>query len=191
MADIVLIVTVAFFTYWGAKRGLIKTLVGTVSTLISLVLSVLLYRPVSQALYNSSAGDSVREFVTGFLAEKMHNGIQPFMLDGAVETATSLVINVISFVLVIIAVKLIVIILANILNIAAKLPVIKQANKLLGMAAGALSGILACYIIAGVIAALDAEGSISLVQESIKNSYLVINMYDNNFIADILSGFTH
>lgn len=190
MADIILILIVAFFTYMGAKRGLVKTLVGAVSTLISLMLSMLLYQPVSQMLYNSSLGDGIRKFVEEFLTKKLNSGVGLFMLEQAIETSTVLVMNVISFISVILAVKLIVIIFANILNITAKLPIIKQANKLLGMAAGALSGILVCYIIIGIIAALGAEGNISLMQESIKNSYFAINMYDNNFIANILSGFT-
>ena len=189
MADIILIVIIAFFAYMGAKRGLIKTLFGAVSTLISLVLSMLLYRPVSELLYNSTFGDSIKEFAGKLLAERMEQTAQLFLLDKAVETTAVLVMNVISFVIVIVAVKLIVIILANVLNIASKLPVIKQANKLFGMVAGALSGILVCYIIIGIVAALGGEENLSALQESIKNSVLAVNMYDNNLIKDVLSGF--
>ena len=150
---------------------------------------MLLYRPVSELLYNSTLGDSIKEFAGKLLAEKMEQTAQLFLLDKAVETTSVLVMNVISFVIVIVAVKLIVIILANVLNIASKLPVIKQANKLFGMAAGGLSGILVCYIIIGIIAALSGEENLSALQESIKNSVLAVNMYDNNLIKDVLSGF--
>lgn len=189
MADIILIVIIAFFAYMGAKHGLIKTLFGAVSTLISLVLSMLLYRPVSELLYNSTFGNSIKEFAGKLLAERMEQTAQLFLLDKAVETTAVLVMNVISFVIVIVAVKLIVIILANVLNIASKLPVIKQANKLFGMVAGALSGILVCYIIIGIVAALGGEENVSALQESIKSSFLAVNMYNNNLIKDVLSGF--
>ena len=188
MADIALVLIIALFMILGSKKGLIRTLVGAASTLVSLVLSMLLYRPVSQALYNSSFGDSVRAYVHELLTKNVHGGAQMLINDAAVEAAAILIMNVISFVAVILIVKIIVMLFASIANITAKLPVLKQANSLLGMAAGALSGIIVCYIAIGVIAALGGNEALSAAAESIEKSYLAINLYNGNIVADILSG---
>lgn len=186
MADIILIAILIIFARLGAKRGLIKTLMGAVSTLLSLVLTALIYNPFSQMLYNSPVGEYVRGFVKRLFEEKTQNGIIIPLLDKAIETASMLIINIISFIIIIIAVKLILTFLSRFLNIAAKLPVIKQLNSLLGMFAGAVSGILICYIIVGIIGTLNGEGNISVLKESIENSYIAIKMYEDNFVSNLI-----
>lgn len=186
MADIILIAILIIFAYTGAKRGLIKTLVGIASTVLSLVLSMLLYNPVSKMLSESAFGENVKEYVREFLMAEAEGAAKLLITDAAVDTASLLVMNVISFVVVIVVSKILIIVLSKVLNIAAKLPVIKQANKLLGMVAGVLSGLLVCYIITGIIMALSPEGNILLMKESIENSYLAIKLCDKNFIYGIL-----
>ena len=189
MADIALVLIIALFMLWGSKRGLIRTLVGAASTLLSLILSMVLYRPVSQFLYSSSVGDSVRAYVNELLTKNAGGNAQLLINDALVETASMIVMNVISFGAVIIIVKIAVTLLACVANITAKLPVLKQANSLLGMAAGALSGILVCYIMIGTIAALGGNEALSGAAQSIEKSYLAINLYKDNIVAEVLSGF--
>ena len=189
MADIALVLIIALFMLWGSKRGLIRTLVGAASTLLSLILSMVLYRPVSQFLYSSSVGDSVRAYVNELLVKNASGNAQLLINDALVEAASMVVMNVISFGAVIIIVKIAVTLLACVANITAKLPVLKQANSLLGMAAGALSGILVCYIMIGTIAALGGNEALSGAAQSIEKSYLAINLYEDNIVAEVLSGF--
>lgn len=186
MADIILIAILIIFAYVGAKRGLIKTLVGIASTVLSVILSMLLYNPVSEILYESSLGDSVKEYVREFLVGKAEGAAKLLITDAAVETASVLMMNIISFVVVIIASKVLIILISKILNIAAKFPVIKQANKLLGMLAGIISGILICYIAIGIIMTLSPEGNALAIKESVENSYLAVKLCDKNMIYGIL-----
>ncbi len=186
MADIIFIAILIIFAYLGAKKGLVKTLVGIASTVLSVILSMLLYNPVSKILYESSFGDSVKESVREFLAGKAEGAAKLLITDAAVETASVLVMNIISFVVVIIASKVLIILLSKILNIAAKFPVIKQANRLLGMLAGIISGILVCYIAIGIIMTLSPEGNVLAIKENIENSYLAVKLYDKNIIYGIL-----
>ncbi len=189
MADIILIAVLLIFIRVGAKRGLIKTLFGAISTLLSLLLTAFIYHPVSQILYKSKVGDYVREFLEKLFEEKIQRGINIMMFDEAVETASILAINVLSFLVAVITIKLVLILISNALNITAKLPVIKQLNSILGMITGAAGGMLICYIIIGIIGVLNGEGNISIIQESIENSYLAIKMYENNFISNLLLGY--
>ena len=186
MADIILIVILIIFARSGSRKGLVKTLFGTMSTLLSLVLTALIYSPFSKMLYNSTAGDYITSAIRKLFEEKIQAGADILMLDKAVEAASILIINVLSFVIVVIITKIILMFISSAINITAKLPVIKQLNSILGMVAGVVSGILVCYILIGIIGALNGDGNISIIQESIKGSYIAIKLYENNFIANLI-----
>ena len=176
MADIILIAVIIISIYIGAKRGLVRTLFTTLSTFISLILTALIYTPFSKALYNSPFGSYIKELTLSFFAEKFQNTPQHPMINHAAETSSVLIVNIVSFVLVIIV-------------ITAKLPVIKQFNSILGMVIGAVGGILISYIAIGIIAALGGDGNIGIIQESIQKSYLAIKIYNNNLVTNLLLNF--
>ncbi len=184
MTDIILIFILVLFAYDGWKRGFVKKLLGLVSTVISLIFSIILYNPISKFISESSLGAFVRENVYNFLQEK---GEQLLKTDVAVETASTIIINTISFIIIIILAKILVTILSEVLNIASKFPVIKQANKVLGMAIGLVSGLLICYIAIGVMKNLSANATVSQILESIKSSSIAVRFYDNNIVADVLT----
>ena len=191
MADIILVAALLIFVRIGAKKGLIRTLFGTISTLLSLFLTAFIYHPFSQILHNSAVGDYVRKLVEKSFEQKIQEGAIIPLLNEVTKSTSTIIINIISFIIVIIATRLILSILSRVLNIASKLPLIKQLNSILGMIAGAISGILICYIIIGIIGALNGEGNISIMQKSIENSYIAINMYENNFVSNMLLSYFH
>lgn len=187
MIDVVLILGLVAFSYFGWKKGFVKTLLGFASTIISLVFSIVLYNPIAQLISKSFIGDFVRENAYDFLSKSLQNGEQLLKTDIKVETASMLVINTISFVVVIILTKILVGVLTKVLDLAAKFPVIKQANKILGAAVGLISGLLTCYIIIGVLKNLSANDTVSQIVEGIENSAIAVKFYDSNFVSDILS----
>ena len=189
MADIILIAVIIISIYIGAKRGLVRTLFTTLSTFISLILTALIYTPFSKALYNSPFGSYIKELTLSFFAEKFQNTPQHPMINHAAETSSVLIVNIVSFVLVIIVIRIFLAFLFSILNITAKLPVIKQFNSILGMVIGAVGGILISYIAIGIIAALGGDGNIGIIQESIQKSYLAIKIYNNNLVTNLLLNF--
>lgn len=191
MADIILVAALLIFVRIGAKKGLIRTLFGAISTLLSLFLTAFIYHPFSQILHNSAVGDYVRKLVEKSFEQKIQEGAIIPLLNEVIKSTSTIIINIISFIIIIIATRLILSILSRALNIASKLPLIKQLNSILGMIAGAVSGILICYIIIGVIGALNGEGNISIMQKSIENSYIAIKMYENNFVSNMLLSYFH
>lgn len=186
MADIILIAVIALFSYIGAKRGLIRTLVGILSTAVSLFVSMALYRPVAMALSNSPVGDYVREYITKLAAEKTGDMLS-IIGNSAIEAPTMLVINIISFAVVVVLTKVIISLVAGIMNVASKLPIIRQANALLGFSAGVISGLLVCYIAIGIIGAFETEESIIAAAQAIKDSLIASSLYEGNIIKEFLS----
>ncbi len=188
MADIILVAVMAFFALRGAKRGFARSLVGIISTVLSLVISVLLYKGVSGMIYASPVGEAVRRGVESFLAENT-SGTASLIINtqSGVGALTMLSVNAISFLLVIILSKIIVSVIAGAVNMAARLPLIKQANSLIGMAIGIISGAVFCYIAIGVIAAMGANFPSAV--KMIEDSLFAITFYENNLITNILAAF--
>ena len=52
LIDLIAIAIIALFTFIGYKKGLIKVAFGLVSFILAIVISVLLYKPVSNFIIN-------------------------------------------------------------------------------------------------------------------------------------------
>jgi len=182
VADIIFAALIILMAYIGAKRGFIRTLMGLSSTLLSLIISMLLYRSVSIFLSASPLKDAVRTYIEKFISENT-DALSAFLLQNSMEAASQIVIDAISFAAVIILSKIIIGIAGRALNVISKLPVIHQANSLLGLVIGAVSGILICYIAVGIIGVTAEHSQIS---KAIENSILVSYLYETNIVTEIL-----
>ncbi|MBR1970881.1 MAG: CvpA family protein [Clostridia bacterium] len=199
MADIIVILIVGLTAYVGSKRGLMRSLVGFASTFASLILGVILYHPVSKWLAGSQFGENISEAVNKYFESNPPMGEQEGIFsmlmgseavsEGAARIATMLFISAISFLLVAISSKLIIKIAIVMLNVGTKLPVIKQANALLGALVGALSGIVISYVCIGVVAAFEPSGAAPGLCEMIKNSNIAYLFYYDNGITGIMAAF--
>lgn len=189
MADLILICFIALFAFMGMKRGFIRTIVGLASTLISLALTLVAYPVVSDLLHKLGVGKAITEIILGVISKNEQVNLGLGIMEKTAEASSVVVVNVISFIAVIILTKFVLALLIKSLNIITKLPVIKQANALLGMVAGVLSGILISYTLIGVLAALNDNNVISAVKEHLDSSLIAVLMYRDNAITEILSKF--
>jgi len=189
MADLILICFIALFAFIGMKRGFIKTIVGLLSTLISLALTLLAYPVVSDLLHKLGVGKAITEIILGVISKNEQMDLSLGIMEKTAEASSVVVVNVISFIAVIILTKFVLTLLIKSLNIITKLPVIKQANALLGMVAGLLSGILISYTLIGVLAALNDNNVILAIKEHLDSSLIAVLMYRDNAITEVLSKF--
>ena len=141
MADIILVVFIALYAYIGLKNGFIKSVVNFASTLLSFLLTSLLYRPVSLLLYNIGLGSIAKEISLNLLEGKSGENMPPALLDKTADAFSVVIVNIISFVLVIIVIKIALGIITKSLNLVAKLPIIRQANSLLGLLIGIVNSL--------------------------------------------------
>ncbi len=189
MADLILICFIALFAFTGMKRGFIKTIVGLASTLISLALTLLAYPVVSDLLHKLGVGEAITEIILGVIAKKEQVNLGLGIMETTAEASSVVVVNVISFIAVIILTKFVLTLLIKSLNIITKLPVIKQANALLGLVVGVFSGILISYTLIGVLAALNDNNVILVVKQHLDSSLIAVLMYRDNAITQVLSKF--
>lgn len=186
MIDIIFVAIIILTAYIGAKRGLIRTLMGVLTTAVSAVLSMVLYRPVALILSDSGVGNALRVYIEKIINENAQN-INALMIQSTVEASTRLVVDAISFAVVIILSKIIISVVARAMNIVAKFPLIRQANSLLGLVLGVISGILICYISIGILGAAVQYETAENIVRAIENSNIALYFYQNNVITDILS----
>lgn len=189
MADLILICFIALFAFNGMKKGFIKTIVGLASTLISLALTLLAYPMVSDLLHKLGVGKAITEIILGVISKNEQVNLGLGIMEKTAEASSVVVVNVISFIAVIILTKFVLALLIKSLNIITKLPVIKQANALLGMLVGFLSGILISYSLIGILAALNDNNVILSVKEHLDSSLIAVLMYRDNAITEVLSKF--
>ena len=186
MADLIIIVTLLIFTLLGMKKGFISTLLGFASTIISFVLTSVVYKPVAAILYASPLGEIARSVVEKSLTENVKGG-EFLAKTAAVESGAMLIINALTFVLIIILVKVLVSLLVGVAKIASKIPLIKQANSLLGGAIGLISGAFITYIVIGVLITLGDSGTWTVAAESIRESSLASFFASGNLVSELVN----
>ena len=205
VADIVLIAIITVFVIVGSVRGLVKTLFGLGSIVLSIILSLTLYPMVSDALAESKVGAIVQESVSNLLGQneqtaivtESESALPEFVqntIDNAAqqtaqalsETVTDAALNIISMLVVFVLVKILLWIIAKILDLATKLPVIHGCNKLLGGVLGCVSGVLIVYLLLGFLTFTTLLNTTSDFGRTVQNSLILSQMYENNILLYFL-----
>lgn len=187
MADLVLILVLFLFIYIGYKNGFAKTLINASANVVSVVFGILLTNPVAKVIFASPLGTMIKNSAISSIGknEKLAQSAVELASDGIAMVVSS----VISFILVTLLVRIVIALIAGSVDIIAKLPLIKQANRTLGAIIGGISGIVICYVVIGFIFVLSESGAVDLggVTDSIENSFICSIVYYNNIIGNALS----
>jgi len=149
-----------------------------------------------------SAGDRVAEnvfiqalplpdFFTLALAENnrpdIHSAIGAMgFADYIAGFLAGIVINIISMIIVFIAVFFGLMILARLLNIITKLPVLNTLNKLLGGAVGAIWGLLLTWLVLGVVVIYLGANTATDVEQLLEASVIARPLNEMNFALNFI-----
>lgn len=126
-------------------------------------------------------------FDTNKIADQILEGSGAY--DVVAGRATDLVMRVISFVLVLLIAVISFHLLSVVLKVVEKLPLIGEINRLLGLFAGLVKGILIIWLAFAIIAmAGTTDIGIALISY-IYESPLLIWVYENNFVLTLLMTF--
>ena len=200
IADIVLILVVAAFVALGCRKGLVRSLVGLTSFIMSLVIAFFVY-PIASALLlktpvytfvvNTVNKSSLMEQMES-RSGKMYDVISKYLGDidvsaiNPAETVAELMISVLSFILVLIISRVIIWLIVKAINIIAKFPIMKQFNKLGGGIVGGFEGILILYIVFAVIITFVTFEEDNAVLSAIEESTLAKSMYKENVLLNVI-----
>lgn len=207
MADLIILLFVAFFIFLGYKKGLVNTVLNMCSYLLSIVAIYILYKPFSAFLADSSFGKSITEKINTYLIEKFSDTILseiniPSVFKAGIDESTILADNtvsyaiaqnitnalfmIISFIILYFAIKILLKFLRAPIKIITSIPLIKEANTLLGAFIGLAMGFLWLYVITGVIGTFSFMEFLKPVSDMINNSTIMKFLYQNNFLLGLI-----
>ena len=195
IVDILTIAFLLIFVLWGTRRGVMKMLLSAVSFIISIVLGFLLCGPISSAL----EGLGITAGLTARLTENISDitNLPGIMRDTAVVTAAetelassvaTAAVNIISFLAVLVLVRVVLLIVSVIMNVAGSMPVIKQTNSLVGGIGGFVIGAAIVLIVFGVIAMIEVFSKAEIAEDIFRGSILASLLYDNNPLLGLVVG---
>lgn len=179
--------------------GLLKGFVISVFNIAGFVVAILVAKAAAPGLALYIAGNtSIDDTISNYIVAKYNNissGISPALKIfgnsklGFENVLTSEIVLVLSFFLAFILAKIVLSVIANILDTAARLPVIKQFNRLGGFFFGALKGVFILYILFAVFTFIVPLFSPSnIILTSLDGSVFASNFYRYNFILPWING---
>ncbi|MDO5556977.1 MAG: CvpA family protein [Clostridia bacterium] len=202
--DLIILFIIVITTIIGLKKGLTGSLFGIISFVLSILIAFVLYIPVSNTLINNTKiDDRIHNIISTSLNqntdkvvedrtnqsnlpkvvnEYIRNQTNETKNDLAVTSAqylTSMVMRILSGIIVFIIAKIVLIILKSFTKIFTNLPVIKQCDKLGGIAFGVIKGFLIIYLVMAVLSFVAPQGNLTI---NILESKLGASMYNNNLI---------
>lgn len=215
IADFIFMGFVALMAVIGSSRGLVRSLLGLGSIVLSLFLAFTLYPMVSDTLARSTVGTVVTEKVEAMFGQNPQGTEQIQELDPATnekiesipavlqetaqnagtqikksvaEQVCSAAMNLISMLLVFLLVRLLIWLISKTLDLVTKLPVIHGCNKILGGLFGVISSVLIVYLLLGLLTFTSLLNTTGDFGRTVQNSLLVSQMYENNILLYFLQG---
>jgi len=215
LVDLVIISMIISNAFWGYRRGLTTVIFKVLVFIISLLIVLVLYKPVSQTIIDKTSLDeklatSMEEIflgttlVDGNLLETENTNVSA----GIVELINSFVTEALeksevdpvgyvslqlSYFMIRLGTMLILFMLSRTLllfirfaaELIANLPIIRLFNKSGGLVFGIIKGFLTAYLILAVFSLISPLISEFGIIQAIQDSHLGNSMYNNNFIINL------
>ncbi len=212
LIDFLVIMFMLFCIFIGYKRGLIKVSVKIIAIIISIIFALIFYRGIAMVIINYTTiddkiNDAIYEKIkdvdfANINDEQKENNtilkISEKYIDDAMnnykedvahyvaDQLTVTIIQILSFVVFLIIVRLIFIGLNFIADIIAKFPIIKQFNVSGGIIYGIIEGFFIVNLVFAVLYILNPICLDGKIEKTIEKSKLGNVIYENNVIIDLI-----
>ena len=202
--DVILIVIILLNVIICYKKGLVKLAVGLVAVIVSLILAMILYKPVTNIIIkNTEIDEKIKESIINTLTTESNEndtsdkGMMQYMqsyVDDAVnktkneivieasEVVSTKIINVCAFLGIFVVVR----ILTIIADLIMSLPILKQFNKAGGIIYGILKALIIIYIILAIIFAITYITGNTTISNVISETYITKIFYNNNVLLNFI-----
>lgn len=184
--DGIIVIFILLSAFLGYRKGLITLGIQLVAFLVALVISLILYRPIAGIIINSTQIDENLQTTIQENIQNLEESEENSLINGIVEQgASNLAINIIygaTLLILFIISRIVLIFISALANIVAKLPILKQFNKLGGVIYGVLRGMVITYAILLIISLVIAVNPKNSVAEILNESYLAKSMSTYNIL---------
>ena len=207
IVDLIVLAVIALCIFLGYKRGLISACIKLLSFFIAIILSFILYMPVSNYIIDNTQFDEQieRTIISAGISENVQNtddsSIPQVILEyieNAANEAKDNVINSVArdlavtiirgvtFIGIFLILKVLLIALRLISNIIASIPIIKQFNKIGGTIYGIIEGLFIVYLVFAIISLFSPLFAGSIILSLINDSIIGSFFYNQNILLKIV-----
>lgn len=213
--DLIIVAVIAICIIIGYVKGLTGSLIKILSFVLSLVIAFILFVPVSnfvientqidemimeniveivmgeklaandeQAKKNETMPTAITEYINEKIEEAADDAKES-IVDNTAKEVSLTIVKAGTWIVLFILARILLILLKLITSLIAKLPVIKQFDKLGGIIYGLIEGLIITYFALALISCITpmTKGTLS---ESINKSYIGSQMYNNNLLLNII-----
>ncbi len=209
VVDLIIVAVMLLFIFLGYKKGLTGSLIKLLSFVIAIVLAVILYKPVGNVVIeNTTIDDNIRTSLNETFGvqenkqeEKNEENVPSSIMNNinkeienatdevktnVIDETTKTVVYVGSAIVIFLAVKVVLLIVSLFTSQITKLPIIRQVDKIGGLAYGAIEGVVIVYALLAVISLTSVIWANNAVVMAIGKSTLGEMLYNNNIILNLL-----
>ena len=199
MIDILTAGIIILFIFIGYKNGFLKSVYRVAAFAVGIFLAYILYEPLKNILidlgFMNKIGDIIKDLnnsyaeegiLPGYMKSMVANG-QVSLSDALNGFLTTMVINILTFLLIFISVRILIAIVGKLLRIVSKLPVISFFDHGFGVILGIAESVMLIYMVLALIYAITPMRQNPVVIEYISESTLTKTMYENNPIVGLIS----
>lgn len=202
VVDLIIIAIILLFTFLGYKRGFVKLAIKLCTFIIAVAVAFMLYKPIANVIIdNTGIDESIEKTITSNILPEGTSADEEIDLDMDLPSiileksentvhsiATSISTTIIetgSLLIIFVAVKIILKFVTIIADLIAKLPILKQFNKLGGTIYGVLEGLLIVFVGFAVVSLIAPFIDNSII-ETINGSTIGAYLYNNNILLKFL-----
>ena len=196
LVDLMIIAVIGLSTFLAYKKGLVNLVIGLFAFVISMVITFILYQPISNLIINVTNLD---ETIENAIYEKANNLMQENEKEDELtaniiettknemlpETARSLAIHIVTggvIIVLFVPVRIALRFISAFANAVAKLPILDQVNKAGGLLYGIVRGFLILYVFFIILKIPGEMKPSNAINKSVDESYLGKTMYQNNIL---------
>lgn len=200
--DLMVLSIVLLFVFLGYKRGLVKVAFKLCTFFIAIILAFMLYKPVAKiVIENTNIDETIETKITDKILPEgktetdevdLSESLPTIILKNSENTVQSIakscsntLIETACLVLIFIITKIVLKFVTALADLIAKLPILKQFNKLGGTIYGIIEGLFIVFLGFAVISLIAPMLDVSVL-DAINSSTLGSICYNNNILLKII-----
>lgn len=208
VVDLIILAIIVLCIVIGYIRGLTGSLIKILSFVLSVIIAFILFVPVSNLIINNTEIDenietSIRnailseeengeaampETITDYIGQKVEqatDGAKEAIINSTARDVSITIVKSGTWIILFIIARILLIFLKFITGLIARLPVIKQFDKLGGSIYGILEGLVIVYVLLAIISFASPVVDGNLIKE-IEKSNVGSVMYNDNLLLKII-----
>mgnify|MGYP002617592423 FL=1 len=208
IVDLVILAIIVLCIILGYYRGLTGSLIKILSFVLSIVIAFVLFIPISNLVIENTQIDesleqSIREMIIGneqneennmpeaitdYISQKVEQAAddaKAAVVDSTSRDVAETIVKAGTWIVLFIIARILLVFLKFITSLIARLPIIKQFDKLGGIAYGLIEGLIIVYLLLALVSFIAPMFDNSIITE-IKDSFVGSIFYNNNLLLKII-----